>query len=178
MRTSLFLVFVSIATGCSRETTTSGAAPTNTNTTASDVLDRMDPRVPVPLLPMMANHQKQSMRDHLVAVQEIVTALAADDFAGIERAAGRIGYSEQMGQMCTHLGKGAPGFSELALDFHHTADRITSAAREHDRARVLSELGATLQRCTSCHATWKQQIVDEPTWERLTSAPAPHDISH
>jgi DNA-binding MarR family transcriptional regulator len=39
-------------------------------------LDRMDTRAPVPLLPMMANHQKQNMRDHLVAVQEIVAALA------------------------------------------------------------------------------------------------------
>jgi hypothetical protein len=124
---------------------------------------------------MMANHQKQNMRDHLVAVQEIVAAIATDDFAGVERAAGRIGFSEQMGQMGTHMGAGAPGFTEQALNFHHTADRIAAAARDRDRGRVQEALGATLQTCTSCHDAWKQQVVDEPTWTRLTaSAPPTH----
>jgi cytochrome c556 len=128
---------------------------------------------------MMANHQKQNMRDHLMAVQEIVAALATDDFAAVERAAGRIGFSKQMGQMCTHMGAGAPGFTEQALNFHHTADRISAAARDRDRARVMTELGATLQTCTSCHAAWKQQVVDEPTWTRLTSsAPPTHGAPH
>jgi hypothetical protein len=140
---------------------------------AQAALDRLDTRVPVPLLPMMANHQKQNMRDHLVAVQEITTALAVDDFIGVEKAAGRIGFSEQMGQMCTHMGMGAPGFTDQALAFHHAADRIAEAARNRDHARVTAELGATLQVCTACHAAWKQQIVDEPTWQRLTSSSAP-----
>ena len=164
--------------GCNRETppapaTSAAASATTAQTSAAEALDRMDTRVPVPLLPMMASHQKQNMRDHLVAVQEIVSALAADDFAGVERAAGRIGFSEQMGQMCTHMGAGAPGFTEQALAFHHTADRIATAARERDRARVLTELGATLQACTSCHAAWKQRVVDETTWQKLTSAAPP-----
>jgi hypothetical protein len=134
----------------------------------------MDTRIPIPLLPMMANHQKQNMRDHLLAVQEIVTALATEDYPGIEKAAGRIGFSEQMGQMCTHMGAGAPGFTEQALAFHHTADRITAAAKARDRRRVLTEFAATLQTCTACHATWKQQVVDEATWSRVTSTPAPN----
>jgi hypothetical protein len=128
---------------------------------------------------MMANHQKQNMRDHLVAVQEIVAAVATDDYPAIERAAGRIGFSEQMGQMCTHMGAGAPGFTEQALAFHHTADRIVAAAHDRDRKRVLTEFGATLKTCTSCHATWKQEVVDEPTWERLTSSALPtHHTPH
>jgi hypothetical protein len=118
---------------------------------------------------MMAHHQKQSMRDHLVAVQELIAAIAASDFVGVERAASRIGFSEQMGQMCSHMGAGAPGFAEQAIEFHQTADRIGVAARARDGARVLSELTATLQTCTSCHAAWKQQVVDEPTWRRLSS---------
>ncbi len=163
---------------CSREAppapaTTSGAAVDPSPAPAADALDRMDTRAPVPLLPMMANHQKQNMRDHLVAVQEIVAAIAADDFAGVERAAGRIGFSEQMGQMCTHMGAAAPGFTEQALNFHRTADRISAAARDRDHAQVLTELGATLETCTSCHAAWKQQVVDEATWTRLTSSAPP-----
>lgn len=72
----------------------SSEVPTDETFAAQQVLDRMDGRVALPLLPMMANHQKQSMRDHLLAVQEIITAASADDFAGVERVAGRIGYSE------------------------------------------------------------------------------------
>ena len=82
------------------------------------VFDSMDTRVPGPLfrLPMMANHQKQNMRDHLAAVQEIVGAVGAEDFAAIvARRRATIGYSEQMGQMCNHMGAGAPGFTDQAL---------------------------------------------------------------
>jgi hypothetical protein len=136
-------------------------------------LDEMDTRVAVPLLPMMANQQKQNMRDHLLAVQEIILASGRNDFADVERAATRIGYSAEMGQMCTHMGAGAKGFTEQALAFHHTADSIAVAAREHDRPAVMAALGTTLQACTACHETFRQRVVDQATWTRLTSMPAP-----
>jgi hypothetical protein len=142
-------------------------------TDAIEQLDRIDGRSPIPLLPAMASHQKQNMRDHLVAVQEIVAAQSIADFSAAEAAAARLGFSHTMGQMCTHMGAGAPGFSEQAIEFHHTADRIGDAARERDGTRLLMALGATLQACTSCHAVWKQQVVDEPTWQRLTASAAP-----
>lgn len=128
----------------------------------------LDKRAPVPLLAQMANHQKQNMRDHLVAVQEIISALGRDDFAAIEQAAGRIGYSDQMGQMCTHMGAGAPGFAEQSIGFHKTADGILEAARRRDRGAVIQTLDATLKTCTGCHEQWKQQIVDEATFARLS----------
>jgi hypothetical protein len=174
-----FACLLLVACGCSREAPT---APPSTAPAASEVaaapapspaacelLDAMDKRTPVPLLPMMANHQKQNMRDHLVAVQEIILALATEDFAAIEKAAGRIGYSEQMGQMCSHMGAGAPGFTEQALNFHRTADTITAAARQRDRVAVTRALGTTLQTCTGCHEAFRQNVVDEPTFHRLTS---------
>jgi hypothetical protein len=141
-----------------------------------DALAQLDSRTPLPLQPMMANHQKQNMREHLEAVQDIVQALGTDDFGTIERAAGRLGFSQQMGQMCTRMGAGAAGFTEQALAFHHTADRIATAAKERNRAQVLVELSATLKACTTCHAAWKQQVVDEPTWTRLSATTAPMDL--
>jgi hypothetical protein len=141
-----------------------GAAPSERGD-----LDSLDKRIPVPMLPMMARHQKQNMRDHLLAVEEIVAGAASGDFPAVERAAARLGYSEQMGRMCTHMGAGAHGFTERALEFHHTADTILAAAREHDQPKVLQALGATLARCTSCHAAFKQRVVDETTWKRLAS---------
>lgn len=171
-----------VVLGCKRETPPAPqpAAPVAASATTSPVddLDRLDARKTVPLLPMMANHQKQNMRDHLVAVQQIVTGLAADDFGAIEQAASRIGFSEQMGQMCTHMGAGAPGFTEQALSFHRTADTIATAARQHDRGAVLAALATTLQTCTSCHAAWKQQVVDEKAWAQTTSTSAPTPSQH
>jgi hypothetical protein len=118
----------------------------------------------------MASHQKQNMRDHLIAVREVVSALSIADYPGVEAAAARMGFSPAMGQMCSHMGAGAPGFAEQAIEFHHTADRIGVAARERDAAAVMMALGSTLQACTSCHAVWKQQVVDEPTWQRIASS--------
>lgn len=100
------------------------------------------------------------MRDHLLAMQEIVLAAGSNDFAAVERAAGRMGYAKQMGQMCTHMGAGAPGFTEQALNFHHTADTITTAAKQHDPAALMRAIGSTLQSCTGCHAAFKQSVVD------------------
>ncbi len=186
LRPTISLLALAALAGCSREPAkpAPAAAPPPAPAPApvaaaapaagpSAVLDAMDSRKPVPLLPMMANHQKQNMRDHLLAVQEIVLGLATDDFAAIEKAAGRIGFSDQEAAMCNHMGAGAPAFIEQALAFHHQADRIGDAARARDRAKVATELGATLQTCTSCHATWKQQIVDEATWTRLTGGAPP-----
>ncbi len=180
----LFPLLIALASGCRPQSppveATRPAVQPAPGLVPADALDRMDSRTAVPLLPMMANHQKQNMRDHLVAVQEITLALVTDDFPAVELAAAKLGYSEQMGQMCTHMGAGAPGFTEEALAFHHTADRIAAAAHARDRGRVVSELGATLQACTACHQKWKQRVVDEPTWTQLTATappmghPSPH----
>ena len=148
-------------------------APPDPAVLAHRALDGMDTRKPVPLLPMMAQHQKQNMRDHLVAVQEIVLAAASDDFAAIEKATTRIGTSPQMAQMCTHMGAGAPGFTEQALGFHRTADSIAAAAAKKDRKAVLAALGKTLATCTGCHATWKQAVVDEQAFSAAAKTAAP-----
>ena len=166
-------------TSCKNSTPLSAAVEPRKDTEPSPTcaarasLDDIDTRVPVPLLPMMANHQKQNMRDHLLAVQEIILAANREDFSGVEAAASRIGYSPQMEQMCTHMGAGANGFTEQALSFHHTADSIGAAARRQDRGAVMKALGATLQTCTACHETYRQHVVDEVTWTRLTSMAAP-----
>lgn len=149
------------------------AVPASLSCEAREELDRLDGRRPVPLIPRMADHQKANMRDHLLAVQEIVTALSAGDFSAVGQASARIGTSPQMTQMCTHMGAGAAGFTDLALQFHRSADEIGDAAARHDRDAVTAALSRTLQLCNSCHATFRQQVVDEATWSSLTAMPAP-----
>lgn len=173
MRSPLWFSFVAV-TACQSAPSSGQAfkaserlpAPASSNAAAIEELERLDERRAVPLLPMMANHQKQNMREHLVVVQELVVATAQGDFAEVARAARRMGYSEAMGRMCEHMGAGAPGFTQQALDFHHSADRIADAAVRKDSVAVLTALGATLSTCTACHAAYKQKLVDELPDER------------
>jgi DNA-binding MarR family transcriptional regulator len=151
-----------IALGCRSEPT---AKPS--------VAPELDTRTSVPLLPMMAHHQKQNMRDHLLAVQEVIAAAAVSDFVAAEKSAQRLGSSPMMKQMCTHMGQGAPGFTAKALAFHDEADSIATAARLKDGAALLSALGRTLGHCTGCHAQFKQKVVDEASWAALTGSPPP-----
>lgn len=63
------------------------------------------------------------------------------------------------------------GFTETALAFHRTADTIADAAERRERPATTAALAATLSACVGCHATYKQQVVDEATWQRLTVEP-------
>lgn len=119
---------------------------------------------------MMAWHQKQNMMQHLVAIQRIVGAVAQEDWTEVASASSLIESSPQMQQMCQHMGAGAEGFTDKALDFHSRADAIGQAARAKDGAAVLKATSHTLQACTSCHATFRQEIVDAKTWEDRTGS--------
>src|SRR4051794_15995810 len=96
--------------GCDKRPTPAKPLPPIVSTaalpasSAMEAAGNLDTRAPVPLLPMMAEHQKQQMRSHLSAVQEIVAALANNDFGSVEVATKKIGYSDSMAQMCTHMG--------------------------------------------------------------------------
>lgn len=175
-----YTIALVVALGCSEPPAVTTCEEPREETAAPsadpwDELATLDPRRPVPLLPMMAWHQKQNMQDHLVAISEITSGLVADDFAAVETAASRIGTSPQMQRMCEHMGAGAEGFTELALSFHREADTIAEAARTRDAAEVLRATDRTLRVCTSCHAAYRQELVDAATFaERTGSTPPTH----
>lgn len=131
-------------------------------------LARMDQRMPVPLQPMMAWHQKQNMMEHLVAIQRITDALAREDWDSVAAGSALIESSPKMERMCNHMGAGADGFTELALRFHRLADKIGVAAKAKDGPAVLRATADTLQACTTCHATYKHDVVDAATWQERT----------
>jgi len=135
---------------------------------ATAELRALDPRQAVPLQPIMAWHQKQNMQEHLVAIQRITDGLAREDWEGIADASTLIESSPQMQQMCEHMGAGAEGFTELALEFHRRADAIGVAARARDAQAVLQATSHTLDACTTCHARYRQEVVDTETWTQRT----------
>jgi hypothetical protein len=61
-----------------------------------------------------------------------------------------------------------PDRGHRRLEFHHTADKIGEAAKARDPDAVLEALSETLATCTSCHQTFKQQVVDDAAWTAST----------
>lgn len=172
---SAILIHALIIVGCQAEKPAPVAhepaqksAATSNVSQPMDELASLDQRKPVPLLPMMAWHQKQSMMEHLVAIQRITDGVAREDWEAVARASALIETSPEMQQMCQHMGAGAEGFTEMALDFHHRADAIGVAARAHDAAAVLRATSDTLQACTGCHSAFHQEVVDAMTWQART----------
>src|SRR5690554_7084527 len=110
------------------------------------------------------------MMDQLVAIQRITDALARQDWERVTKGSAISESSPQMQRMCEHMGAGADGFTELALEFHRRADMIGHAARERDGAAVPRATSSTLQTCTSRHANYRQDVVDAATWEARTGS--------
>ena len=170
MRTAFFLAALSvIACKAPPQPSEPQSRPAQAHPVA--VLNAMDPRAPVPLQPMMAWHQKQNMMEHLVAIQRIADGLAREDWEEVTKAASTIGSSQQMRQMCEHMGAGAKGFTEQALEFHRRADAIGEAAKAHDVPGVLRATSNTLAACTGCHAAFRQDVVDAETWQARAHGP-------
>jgi hypothetical protein len=146
---------------CDRSSHDEPASPPKAAAKVAAKTPTFDDRTPVPLSPMMAAHQKRDMRDHLLVVQEIATALETDDFDAIAASASRIGWSPQQAMKCEHMGAGAPGFAELGEQFHKTADTIAAAAHQRDHKAVAHAVADTLRVCVSCHATYRQDVAVE-----------------
>lgn len=130
--------------GCTRPEPRLPENPPPSTCAPIEQLNDLDPRRPVPLQPMMAWHQKQNMMEHLVAIQRIADGLAREDWEAVAQASALIESSPQMQQMCQHMGAGADGFTELALEFHRRADRIGVAARAQDARGTLQATSHTL----------------------------------
>jgi cytochrome c556 len=179
-----FALALAVTAACSRsapeakaEAEPSPQATPKATPASNTAAANLDGRKALPLTAMMANHQKQEMRDHLAVVQEISIALGKDDFDAIAASAARIAWSDKQAMMCKHMGAGAPGFTEMGEHFHRTADGIVTAAKKRDRAGVATALGTTLETCVSCHATYRQDIVDEATFATLGGA-MDHSMMH
>lgn len=167
------LQLLAMLVGCGGEPPAAAPAPV---AHPADALAALDARTPVPLLPQMALHQKQNMQDHLLVVQQITDGVAREDWEAVASAASRFATSPEMQLQCEHMGLGADGFTERALDFHRRADGIVAAANEHDTKKVLVATATTLEACTGCHATYRQDVVTEAAWAERTgsAAPPPH----
>lgn len=118
-----------------------------------------DTRAPIVMTAQMSQHQLSNMRGHLEAIHEAVTAMATKDFDKMKKASQKLASSAQMIQMCEHMGKETPGFTEMGLALHKSGDELVHAAEKKDYNLYVKKLGATLKTCIACHSAFKQEIV-------------------
>ena len=109
----------------------------------------------------MRLHTISSMRDHLLALQEIDVALSKSDFATASRVAEqRLGMSSLELHGASHIAPFMPkGMQDIGTDMHRAASRFAVAAEDagvgNDVRPALAALGEVMSRCVACHAAYR-----------------------
>ena len=120
-----------------------------------------DIRVAVDLPAMMRTHMLGNMRDHLHAIQEIQSSLAAGDYdAAADVAEKRLGLSSLASHGASHMAGFMPkGMQETGTAMHQAASRFAVTAQEtavtRDLPRALGALSEVTAQCVACHAAYR-----------------------
>ena len=109
----------------------------------------------------MRLHTITSMRDHLLALQEIDVALsqgAFDKAAAITEQ--RLGMSSLGLHGAAHIAPFMPqGMQDIGTQMHRAASRFAidaqTASVSTDLRPALASLGAVMQQCVACHAAYR-----------------------
>jgi hypothetical protein len=120
-----------------------------------------DSRISVKLPEMMRNHMMTSMRNHLVALEEITRSLAERNYdKAAEIAETQLGMSSLNGHGASRLGKLIPKeMGIIGTNMHRAASRFAIAARDAELEgglnKAFSALSEVMQQCVACHSSYK-----------------------
>ena len=109
----------------------------------------------------MRLHTITSMRDHLLALQEINVALSKNDFDAAARIAEqRLGMSSLELHGSAHIAPFMPqGMQDIGTHMHRSASRFAveaqNASVSNDVRPALAALGTVMQQCVACHAAYR-----------------------
>ena len=120
-----------------------------------------EPRQPVSMPEMMQTHMRANMRDHLLAVSEIQSALASGQYdLASDTAEKRLGMTSLEAHDARHMAGFMPeGMQAIGTAMHHAASRFALVAQEAavsaDLPCALAALSEVTQQCTACHARYR-----------------------
>src|SRR5204862_3868957 len=106
-------------------------------------------------------HTITSMRDHLLALQEIDLALSKNDYdKAANIAEGRLGMSSLELHGAPHIAPYMPqGMQDIGTQMHRSASRFAiapqNASVSNDVRPALAALGTVMQQCVACHASYR-----------------------
>jgi hypothetical protein len=126
--------------------------------------DSQDSRQMVKLPEIMQKHMLMNMRDHLVALDEILGELAEGNTdRASEIAEKRLGMSSMGLHGAAHLGKFMPKeMGQLGTQMHHAASRFVVVARNAElepgipsQRKVYKALQQITEKCNACHQGYR-----------------------
>ena len=109
----------------------------------------------------MRLHTITSMRDHLLALQEIDIALSQNAFdKAATIAEKRLGMSSLELHGAAHIAPFMPqGMQDIGTQMHRAASRfavdVQTASVSNDVRPALAALGTVMQQCVACHAAYR-----------------------
>ena len=120
------------------------------------IADESDTRTVIPLSPQHRSIVLNEMRLFLSGLQQLSDALSKQDMETVARVARSLG-SPMTHDIPPDLKQALPeGFRKLGFSVHSDFDRIAMDAESlGDSQHTLSQLGATLSRCVSCHNSYQ-----------------------
>jgi hypothetical protein len=112
-----------------------------------------DPRLLVELPEMMQQHMMSNMRDHLVAINEILHAMAKGELdKAADIAEARLGMSSLESHGAGHMARFMPeGMRRAGTDMHKAASRFALKAQEDEPLPAYEALADITSACVSCH---------------------------
>jgi len=116
-----------------------------------------DVRQKIKLPGMMQEHMLGNMRDHMLAIHEIQSALAKDDLdEAADIAEQRIGMSSLALHNAAHMAPYMPkNMQDIGTEMHHAASRFAIVVKEGDALKSIDSLSQITQQCVACHAAYR-----------------------
>ena len=116
-----------------------------------------DARKLVQLPEMMQQHMMSNMRDHLVAINELLIEMANGDFGeAAEIAEYRLGMSSLESHGASHMAKFMPeGMRQAGTAMHKAASRFALKAQEEEVLPAYNVLSEVTSACVTCHSGYR-----------------------
>jgi hypothetical protein len=116
-----------------------------------------DKRVLVNMPKMMQEHQLANMRDHLMAINEILMSMGKNNLDKAAKIAEkRLGMSSLATHGASHMAKVIPKeMGAIGISMHKAASRFALKAEEGDALPAYKALQEVTAACVACHAGFR-----------------------
>ncbi len=116
-----------------------------------------DTRIALGLDPAAREDLKQTMREHLQALQAIVAALAQENYEKASAVAHEeLGFPKHHQVIQRERGTTFPKkYQELAIAHHQAAEDLAKVIPTRETKPILQQLDQTMKACVDCHQAYK-----------------------
>lgn len=123
----------------------------------SSAMAEGDNRQMVPMPEMMQNHMLANMRDHLVAMNEILQNMGSGELdAAADIAENRLGMTSLKSHGASHMAPLMPkGMQAAGTSMHKAASRFALKAQEGDALPAYQALSEVTAACVACHTGYR-----------------------